>query len=45
MLQGELSPRARGLVAEWAIRHQEELLHNWQRARDHEPLEQIEPLD
>lgn len=45
VLRGELNPRARGLVAEWASRHREELLHNWQRARNHEPLEQIEPLD
>lgn len=45
VLQGDLSPRARGLVAEWASRHQQELLHNWTRARNHEPLEQIEPLD
>lgn len=44
ILEGELSPGARRLVVEWASRHRDELVRNWQLARDHEPLERIEPL-
>lgn len=44
VLRGSLSPRALGLVAEWASQHQDELARNWKRARRHEPLDQIEPL-
>jgi hypothetical protein len=41
---GSLSPRALGLVIEWATQHQQELLADWQRAQGQEPLEQIAPL-
>lgn len=44
VLEGELTPRARGLVTEWASLHQEELKRNWRRARNHQPLKEIEPL-
>src|SRR5215831_6280573 len=36
--------RALRLVREWAELHSEELLVNWNRARDYEPLVPIEPL-
>lgn len=39
-----LPPRARRLVTEWARAHPAELRANWERARDHRPLESIEPL-
>lgn len=45
LIEGELSPRVRGLVAEWASRNQEELLRSWRRARAHRPLRKIDPLD
>lgn len=45
ILRGRLSPRALGLVTEWASQHQDELARNWERARSHEPLDQIEPLE
>jgi hypothetical protein len=45
LLAGELSPKARALVAEWASIHEDELRDNWERARKGEPLEAIEPLD
>ena len=45
VLDGRLSPRALGLVVEWAVRHQEELLANWERARRGEPLKPIPPLE
>ena len=44
ILGGRLSPRATGLVVEWAALHQNELRRVWQQARAHEPLSKIEPL-
>ena len=41
---GNLPPRALGLVIEWATQHQDELLHNWERAQAQETLSKIEPL-
>ena len=45
VLQGNLSARAFSLVKEWALEHQDELLANWERARQAEPLEPIAPLE
>jgi hypothetical protein len=44
VLDGELGPRARGLVVEWATLHEEELRKDWDLARAQEPLLSIEPL-
>ncbi|MCI0332675.1 MAG: DUF4160 domain-containing protein [Planctomycetes bacterium] len=33
------------LVVEWAALHQGELLQRWQQARQHQPLNKIEPLE
>ena len=41
---GRLSPRAIGLVIEWATLHRQELLDAWQHARAHQPLQRIDPL-
>ena len=45
LLQGELTPRATGLVREWAELHRAELMEDWDRARRHERLKRIAPLD
>jgi hypothetical protein len=45
LLRGKLSPRAMGMVIEWATLNQDALLENWQWARQHEPLRKIEPLE
>ena len=45
VLSGRLSPRAQGLIIEWAMRHQAELRVAWSRAKRLEPLGKIEPLD
>ena len=45
LLAGELSPRVRGMVIEWATLHQTELLKNWELARQNMPLEKIIPLE
>ena len=44
VLEGRLSPRALGLVMEWASSHQAELLEDWALARGQAPLKPIEPL-
>jgi len=42
--EGYLPPKALGLVTEWANIHREELLKNWQLARESNELLLIEPL-
>jgi hypothetical protein len=44
LIAGSLPRRALALVAEWALLHQEELTANWERARQHERIEPIDPL-
>jgi len=44
LFAGHLSPRALGLVIEWATLHRQELLADWRRAQSQEPLERIPPL-
>ena len=45
ILEGYLPKRAKALAIEWAIEHRDELIINWQKAIDREPLDKIEPLD
>ena len=44
LFAGHLSPRALGLVIEWATLHQHELLDDWRKAEKQRPIEKIEPL-
>ena len=44
LFAGRLSPRALGLVIEWANLHQQELLADWNLAQSQEALAKIEPL-
>ncbi len=44
IIGGHLPPRVLGLVAEWTALHQQELMENWERAKNHETLNKIEPL-
>jgi hypothetical protein len=44
IVAGGLPPRALGLVIEWAALHRGELEVAWQRAKNNEPLDSIEPL-
>lgn len=44
LLDGELPPRALGLVMEWARLHRDDLLADWERAQKGQPLANIEPL-
>jgi len=41
---GRLSPRAKGLVIEWASLHQQELMADWERAQSQQQLNWIPPL-
>ena len=45
LLRGELSPRVFGMVMEWAVLHQTELMENWDLARQHASLKGIAPLE
>jgi hypothetical protein len=45
VLEGSLSPRALGLVTEWASKHREELSEDWRLARTEAPLRSIAPLE
>ena len=45
LLQGTLSPKARALVLEWANLHQDELMIDWELARQQAPLNKIDPLE
>lgn len=44
VLEGRLSPRALGLVIEWASQHSDELLQNWELAKNNQNPKNIEPL-
>ena len=44
IIAGGLSPRAMGLVIEWAALHQEELSEAWRKAKNLEPPGKIAPL-
>lgn len=45
VLEGQLPRRALGLTFEWAAMHQPELRDDWDRARRHQKLQRIPPLD
>ncbi len=44
IVQGRMSRRALNLLFDWLDEHQEELLVNWERAENHQPLNKIPPL-
>ena len=45
LLKGRLPSKAMALVVEWSTLHRDELLDRWNQARQHQPLERIEPLE
>jgi len=44
IIGGHLPPRVLGIVTEWTALHQDELMKNWESARNQDPLNEIEPL-
>ena len=45
IIGGKFPPRALQLLFEWLNLHKDELLKNWQRAQNGEPLLNIKPLE
>ena len=45
MLEGDLPPKAVGLVMEWARAHKSELFKEWDLARNKKTLFPIDPLE
>ena len=45
LLAGKLSRRVLGLALEWGELHQEELMADWDLAREQSPLNSIDPLE
>ncbi len=45
MEAGELKRRALSLVLDWAELHRDELITNWELARQEQPLNSIKPLE
>ena len=45
ILQGDLPPKALGLVMEWARIHKDDLLRDWNLATQKKGLEVIAPLE
>jgi len=44
VMEGKISSRALGLIIEWASQHRDELLKDWELARNNQPLKDIDPL-
>ncbi len=44
-IHGEFPVRALRLVLEWANLHKQELIENWQIARQGQPLRRVAPLE
>jgi hypothetical protein len=44
LIKGKLPTHALTLIKEWAGLHQQELLDNWERIKNSEPLKKIDPL-
>ncbi len=45
IIQGDLPRRAKAMVLEWAEEHREELMENWNLAREMQELKNIKPLE
>ena len=44
LLKGNLPPRVYGLVVEWASKHKNDLIRDWNLIREEKYPEKIEPL-
>ena len=45
LLEGKLPPKVLGLVIEWASIHQQELMEDWELAKQLRELKAIKPLE
>ena len=44
LLEGQLPPRVLGMIVEWTVQHQLELLDNWHTMQNDRPPRKIRPL-
>jgi hypothetical protein len=44
LVTGKMSRRALNMLFDWLDEYRNELLQNWERARNSEPLQQVPPL-
>jgi hypothetical protein len=44
VFSGNLPPRVKGFVIEWASIHQQELIEDWERSQTQQDLFKIDPL-
>jgi len=44
IISGQLPPRAINLIKEWGSLHRSDLIRDWQKAEQLNPLDQIAPL-
>jgi Domain of unknown function (DUF4160) len=44
LIEGNLPPRIHGIVIEWAASHKKELMQNWGRLQNEQPIKKIKPL-
>jgi Domain of unknown function (DUF4160) len=44
LLEGKLPAKTMGLVVEWAVLYQEELIKNWKLMEESKPMLKIDPL-
>ncbi len=45
LIAGQMSPGARRILKEWTLRHQSELLANWERCKMKIPLNSVQGAD
>jgi len=45
VLHGSMPRRAESMVIEWSATHQQELMQNWNRLKNDQPAQRIEPLE
>lgn len=44
LLKGKLPARIQGIIIEWASLHQNELMENWNKLQNEQPIKKIKPL-
>jgi hypothetical protein len=45
LIAGQMSPGPKRIVKAWTLRHQQELLENWERCKSRAPLNSIQGAD
>jgi Domain of unknown function (DUF4160) len=45
LIEGQMPPGARRILKDWTLRHQAELLENWERCKSKKPLNAVQGAD